>query len=57
MNKAFVLAGVTIEDYLKWCKTNKKASYKKESKAEFFEKIQSKKLIKDDNGNLVKKEK
>lgn len=56
-NNAFVLAGVTKEDYLKWCKSNKKPSYKKETKTEFFSKIQNGKLTKDNKGNLVKKEK
>lgn len=56
-NNAFVITGVTKEEYIKWCKENKKPSYKTETKKEFFSKIQQGKLIKDSKGNLIKKEK
>lgn len=53
--KAFSLAGVTQDDYKKWCKENHKASYKPETKREFFAKIQSGRLAKDSSGRLVRK--
>lgn len=55
-NRIFALAGVTEEQYRDWCKDNKKASYKKEVKREFFAKIQNGKIVKDSSGKLVKKE-
>ena len=53
--QAFNLAGVTEEDYKKWCKENKKAAYLKSSKAEFFARIHDGRLVKDSSGNLIKK--
>ena len=35
------LYGVTDEDYLAWCELNKKPSYLKKSKQEFYEYIRS----------------
>lgn len=53
--QAFQLAGVSEAEYRKWCKENKKPYYKAETKAEFFSKIQSGRLVKDSDGKLVKK--
>ena len=54
--QAFKLADVTEKDYLTWCKENKKASYKPETKADFFARIQDGRLIKDiKTGKLIKK--
>lgn len=45
MNKQiFNELGVTDEDFLLWCKENKKPRYKREVKQEFFKLIQDKKL-------------
>lgn len=56
LNKqAFTIAGVTIDDYKKWCKETGKAAYKHESKEEFFARIADGRLVKDSNGKLVKK--
>lgn len=58
MNKnAFLITGITKEDFIRWCKENKKPSYKKEVRSEFFSKIQEGKLVKDSKGRLIKKEK
>lgn len=55
--KALMIAGVTENDFKKWCKDNNKASYKTEVKVDFFARIQDGRLVKDANGNLVKKKK
>lgn len=47
--------GVTETDYKNWCKENGKPSYKPETKADFFARIQDGRLVKDANGKLVKK--
>lgn len=55
MNKQVTkLLGITEEDYVKWCKTNKRAIYKRDSRKEFIDKVQSGKLERDENGNFVK---
>lgn len=56
-NKGFEILGVTIEQFFQWCKENNKNKYKTESKQEFFNKILNGKLVKDENGNLVKGDK
>lgn len=48
------LLNVTEEDYVKWCRANKRAAYKKASRKEFLEKVESGKLQRDENGNFVK---
>lgn len=56
MNKsALKIAGVTESDFKKWCLDNKKPSYKASTKAEFFARISDGRLVKDSQGNLVKK--
>lgn len=55
MNKQVTkLLGITEEDYVKWCRANKRAAYKKDSRKEFISKVQSGKLERDENGNFVK---
>lgn len=57
MNKQISkLLNVTEEDYVKWCRLNKRPVYKKESKKEFLKKVQSGKLIRDKEGIYRKKE-
>lgn len=56
MNKeAFKLAGVTEDDFRRWCKENKKPMYLQSSKTEFFARIQDGRLAKDNQGKFVKK--
>lgn len=52
---ALKLVGVSLEDYLTWCEENHKPSYKLSSKQEFFNKINDKKLVKNNDGKLIKK--
>ena len=52
----FETAGVTEEEFLNWCKQNKKPSYKKEVKEEFFQKIHDGKLVKNSQNQLISKE-
>ena len=47
--------GVTEAEYKAWCKENKKPSYKPETKADFFARIQDGRLVRDANGKLIKK--
>ena len=54
MSKAFSIVGVTEQDYLDWCKENKKPHYRTSTKAEFFKLIQEGKLVKDKSGQVVK---
>ena len=56
-NNALKLWNVTMDDYLAWCKENKRASYLTKTKKEFFSKLRSGRLVKDSNGHLVKKRK
>ena len=53
--EALKIAGVTQEDYLKWCKTTNRPPYRSSSKAEFFSRIKAGKLVKDSSGKLVKR--
>ena len=56
MNKQILdILGITEDDYLNWCKMNNNPSYKSEVRTEFFAKIQDGKLVKDKDGNLIKK--
>lgn len=56
LNKqAFEIAGVTVDDYKKWCKEVKKPAYKPSTKEDFFARIQDGRLVKDASGKLVKK--
>lgn len=55
MNKQISkLLNVTEEDYVKWCRANKRAAYKKSSRREFLNKVQKGKLVRNEFGNLVK---
>lgn len=55
MNKQISeLLGITDEDYVKWCRANKRAAYKKSSLKEFLEKVQKGKLVRDERGIFVK---
>ena len=56
-NQAFKLAGVTLDDYNKWCDENKKPRYLPQTKKEFFTRIHDGRLVKDKDGNLIKKRK
>ena len=47
--------GVTDKDYIDWCKKNKKAKSYKSSTAEFIFKLRTKRLVKDEYGQLVVK--
>lgn len=54
--QAFALAGVTLAEYKRWCKDNKKAAYKQETKEDFFARIRDGRLVRDARtGKLVKK--
>lgn len=57
MNKQILSqVGVTETDYRKWCKENNKIAYKSETKAEFFQRIQEGRLVKDNaTGKLITK--
>lgn len=57
LNKqAFILAGVTENEYKRWCKENKKPAYKQSSKEEFFARIRDGRLVRDVRTNkLIKK--
>lgn len=53
-DQAFKITNTTREEYLEWCKTNDKPSYKQESKHEFFYKIRTMRLVRDSTtGKLV----
>ena len=52
---ALKLCGVTEEDYLNWCRENKKPAYLNSSKTKFFMEIHQRKLAKDSDGKLIKK--
>lgn len=41
-------------DYIRWCRANKRAIYKKALRKEFLEKVQSGKLERDTRGHLTK---
>ena len=57
MNKQISkLLNVNEEDYIKWCRANKRAVYKKSSKKEFFNKILKGKLVRNESGNFIKVE-
>lgn len=49
------LLNITEQDYILWCKKNKKACLKDESKKEFFELVRSGKLIRDESGKFISK--
>lgn len=47
---------VSNEDYLQWCKDNKKKAYKRSTKEEFFARISDGRLVKDTTtGKIIKK--
>lgn len=53
--QAFILAGVTINEYKQWCKEVNKPAYKQSTKEDFFARIQDGRLVRDASGKLVKK--
>ena len=56
LNKqALIAAGVTVDEYKKWCKENGKPAYLQSSKEEFFARILDGRLQRDKYGRLVKK--
>ena len=55
MSKSFTLAGVSMSEYKKWCKDNKKPAYKSETKQEFFARIADGRLVRDESGHIIKK--
>ena len=50
---AYDITGITEEQYRKWCAKNQLPHYKKETKLEFFKKVQSGKIVKNEVGELV----
>ena len=54
--QALELVGVTVDEYLFWCKENKRPSYKEETKQDFFKRIREGKIVKDvRNQRLINK--
>lgn len=53
--QAFIAAGVSIDEYKKWCKLVGKPAYKESTKRDFFERIMDGRLQRDEHGKLVKK--
>ena len=49
------MVGVDEREYRKWCKENKEPIHKAESKTKFFARIQEGRLLKDSEGNIVRK--
>ena len=57
MNKQILkVYGITEEDFKNWCIVNNKKKTSISSKSEFLKKIYTGELVKDDNGNLIKKQ-
>lgn len=55
MNKQiYKVTGMTELDYKIWCKENKRPSYKRKTKQDFFERVLDGRLVKE-NGKLVRK--
>lgn len=48
------LLNITDEEYEKWCRDNKKNKNSKDTKTEFFKRIQKDMLIRDENKNIVR---
>lgn len=58
MNKQILtLVGVSEEEYLNWCKENKKRRSLSKTKQEFFERIREGKLVRDEDGKLTNRDK
>ena len=58
MNKQILtLVGVSEEEYLDWCKVNKKRRSLLKTKQEFFKRIREGKLIRDEDGKLINRDK
>lgn len=58
MNKQILtLVGVSEEEYLNWCKENGKRHSLLKTKREFFERIREGKLVRDENGKLINRDK
>lgn len=54
--QAFYITGTTYEEYVQWCKENNKAPYKYATKRDFFARIRSGRLCRDNlTGKLVVK--
>lgn len=45
--QAFALRGVTVDDYLAWCKKKNRTKSKSSNMREFFQRIDDKRLVKD----------
>ena len=58
MNKQILtLVGVSEEEYLDWCKVNKKRRSLLKTKQEFFKRIREGKLVRDEDGKLINRDK
>ena len=56
MNKQiWTLIGTDESEYRQWCRANNKRIHDKASQSEFFSRIQSGRLVRDETGKLVKK--
>lgn len=53
--QAFEIRGVSVEEYLAYCKKKKWQAYKTSSKRAFFERLDDGRLVKDASGKLVEK--
>lgn len=45
--QAFELLGITLEDYLTWCKDNKVPAYSSKTKTDFFRMVNIRQIVKD----------
>ena len=52
--QAFELLGITLEDYLEWCKDNNMSAYASKTKTEFFRKVQINQIVKDKKTGKLK---
>ena len=46
---------VSEADYVRWCKDNKKSMSYKETVSDFLYRMRTGRLVKDSNGNLIRK--
>lgn len=54
-NQIKAVYNVNDDDYIKWCKETNKATSKKSTVSDFVYRLRTKRLIKDSQGNLIKK--
>lgn len=54
-NQIKTLYDVNDDDYIKWCKDTKKATSKKSTVSDFVYRLRTKRLVRDNEGNLIKK--